>query len=159
MNTLVVYDSQFGNTEKIAHKISETLGEYGSSRALRVTEFTTDTLHGIDLLILGCPTQAWNATPHMQNLVEALKHHESQGLAIAEFDTRLDKPRWLTGSAANLMARQVKHVGVPLLSPESFFVIGREGPLEPGELEHAESWAHALHDAFQVQMGPVPASV
>jgi flavodoxin len=155
MNTLVVYDSKFGNTEKIALTISETLGEYGPSRSLRVTEFTNDSLRGVDLLVLGCPTQAWHSTPNMQTLVKALEQQEPPGLAIAEFDTRLDKPRWLTGSAAKLMAKQLKQVGVPLVPPESFLVTGTEGPLGPGELERAAEWARALRDAFQMQMGPV----
>jgi flavodoxin len=155
MDTLVVYDSKFGNTEKIALKISETLGEYGPSRALRVTEFTNDALRGIDLLVLGCPTQAWHSTPNMQTLVKALDQQEPQGLAIAEFDTRLDKPRWLTGSAAKLMAKQLKQVGVPIMQPESFLVTGTEGPLGPGELERAADWARELRAAFQLQMEPL----
>jgi flavodoxin len=159
MNALVVYDSQFGNTEKIALKITETLGEYGASRALRVTEFTTDALHDIDLLVLGCPTQAWHSTPNMQTLIKTLEQGQVHGFAVAEFDTRLDKPRWLTGSAANLMAKQLKQVGVSLGQPESFLVTGKEGPLEAGELERAAQWARELHQSFQTQMEPVVAPV
>ena len=155
MNSLVVYDSQFGITEKIAVKIAETLAQYGTSRALRVTEFTNDALQDVTLLVLGCPTQAWHSTPNMQKLVKGLETAELHGLAVAEFDTRLDKPRWLTGSAANLMAKQLREVGVSLASPESFLVTGTEGPLEPGELERAAEWARELYHAFQTQMEPV----
>jgi flavodoxin len=159
MNTLVVYDSQFGNTERIALKIAETLGEFGVSRAIRVAEFSNDALRDINLLVLGCPTQAWHSTPNMQTLVKALESEEPQGLAIAEFDTRLDKPRWLTGSAAKLMAKQLKDVGVSLVPPESFLVTGTEGPLQPGELERAEEWARELHEQFRTQMEPVVATM
>jgi len=157
MNTLVVFDSQFGNTEKIARKIAETLAAYGSSRAVRVTDFTVAALKGVDLLVLGCPTQAWHSTPHMQTLLKELEKQDPEGLAIAEFDTRLDKPRWLTGSAANLMGRQLKHVGVTVSPPESFLVEGKEGPLEPGELERAAQWAEELREAYHMQMEPVMA--
>jgi flavodoxin len=34
MNTFVVYDSQFGNTERIANIIANTLIEFGQVRAV-----------------------------------------------------------------------------------------------------------------------------
>lgn len=155
MNSLVVYDSQFGNTEKIARKIQETLAEYGVARALRVTDFTPDALAGVELLVLGCPTQAWHSTKAMQALVKGLPDRSLDNLCLAEFDTRLDKPRWLTGSAARALESQLGGAGIELVPPESFLVKGKEGPLEEGELEHAATWAHALYDEFQMQVGPV----
>ena len=38
MKTLVIYDSQFGNTAKIAHAIGEALRAYGDVAVLRVSE-------------------------------------------------------------------------------------------------------------------------
>ncbi len=32
MNALIVYDSQFGNTERIALRITSTLSEFGQAR-------------------------------------------------------------------------------------------------------------------------------
>jgi flavodoxin len=34
MYALVVYDSQYGNTERIAQTIADTLGEFGAARAV-----------------------------------------------------------------------------------------------------------------------------
>lgn len=158
MKSLVVFDSQFGNTEKIARQITETLGEFGTARAVQVTDCLLDDLKGTDLLVLGCPTQAWHSTEHMQNFLKQLEHQPLEHLCVAEFDTRLDKPTWITGSAARGMAKQLKHVGAQLLPPESFMVTGREGPLEEGELDHAAQWARALHDEFQAQARPAPAT-
>jgi menaquinone-dependent protoporphyrinogen IX oxidase len=36
MNALVVYDSQYGSTERIAQTIADTLREFGEVRAIRV---------------------------------------------------------------------------------------------------------------------------
>ena len=36
MNTLVVYDSQYGNTERIAQTIASTLRAFGQAQAVRV---------------------------------------------------------------------------------------------------------------------------
>jgi flavodoxin len=156
MNTLVVYDSQFGNTEMIARTIADTLAEFGTARAVRVTEYTPGDLQGVGLLVIGCPTQAWHSTKEVQSFIKRLEDQPPTDLCVAEFDTRLDKPRWLTGSAASGMAKKLKEVGVNLLPPESFLVMGTEGPLVEGELERAARWARSLHDEFQVQMGPVP---
>lgn len=150
MKTLVVYDSQFGNTEKIAMKIGETLREFGEVDELRVTEANpANALKGIDLLIVGCPTQAWNATGAMKKFLDELARHPIQKLFAAEFDTRFDKPRWLTGSAARRMEKELKRLDASLLlEPESFFVEKSEGPLAEGELEHAARWARLLHEEY-----------
>jgi len=63
MNALVVYDSQYGNTERIAQAIADTLRAVGQARAVRVDSAHPVELQGVDILIVGCPTQGWNATP------------------------------------------------------------------------------------------------
>jgi hypothetical protein len=78
-----------------------------------------------------------------------------QGISIACFDTRFRKARWLTGSAAGVMARILGRAGITLLiPPESFFVVGTEGPLCDGELERAAAWARMLCTRIEV---PIPA--
>jgi flavodoxin len=157
MNTLVVYDSQFGNTEKIAQAIAQALTEYGTARAMLVGDYTPDALQGVDMLVVGCPTQAWHSTEHIQTFIKQLEHQTVQNLCVAEFDTRLDKPSWLTGSAAKGMAKSLRPLGAQLLSPESFLVTGKEGPLVEGEVERAAEWARTLYDEYEVQNGVVAA--
>jgi flavodoxin len=151
MKTLVLYDSQFGNTERIAVKIAGTLREFGDAQAARVTAIDPATaLQGIDLLIVGCPTQAWNATGTMKKVLAELARHPDDPLYAAEFDTRFDKPRWLTGSAARRLEKELTRLDViHLLEPESFFVQDSEGPLADGELEHAARWANALYQEYE----------
>jgi hypothetical protein len=75
-----------------------------------------------------------------RNLIQELR-----GLAGACFDTRFRLPRFMTGSAAKVMAEKLREKGVSLLAePESFFVKGTEGPLRDGELERASTWARTL---------------
>jgi hypothetical protein len=72
--------------------------------------------------------------------VGALSH-----TAVAVFDTRFDRSVWLTGSAAKRIASKLRKTGAHLIAPpESFFVVGTEGPLADGELAHAESWSRSL---------------
>lgn len=158
MNTLVIYDSQYGNTEKIARQIADTLREFGAARAERVTAAELE-IATIDLLIVGCPTQMWHTTPAMKNFLTQLQKAQTAHLCVAPFDTRLDKPGWLTGSAAKEMAKQLRHLdAIMLLPPESFLVTATEGPLAQGELERAAVWARKLHEAFERQRAPSAAA-
>lgn len=156
MNSLVVFDSQYGNTEKIARQLASTLSAFGPSRAVRVTEILPGDTAGIDLLVIGCPTQAWNSTQVTRTFIMGLERKLLEHLFVGAFDTRIDKPGWLTGSAARAMAKQLRQREARVLLPaESFLVKGTEGPLVPGELERAAAWAQALHEEYELQIEPI----
>jgi flavodoxin len=145
MNALVVYDSQYGNTERVAQSIAQALRDFGQVRMVRASVAPAVELDDVDTLILGCPTQGWRPTPTMRTFLENTATAQIRDLAVACFDTRYHKARWLTGSAAAVMARKLGQAGVTLVAPpESFFVVAMEGPLENGELERATAWARAL---------------
>ncbi len=153
MYTFVVYDSQFGNTEHIAQVIADTLRSFGQAQAVRVDPAHPISLQGVDMLILGCPTQGFRPTPAMQSFLENVSSQELRGLAIACFDTRFRGFLW-KHSAAPGMARQLRMMGDELLvPPESFFVqaMKKEGPLEASEEERAASWALSVHRQYEIQ--------
>lgn len=145
MNALVVYDSQYGDTERIAQAIADTLRASGEVREIRLEPGNPVELQGVDMFLVGCPTQGWRPTPAMQSFVEEVSSERLRDLAIACFDTRFRLPRWMTGSAARVMARKLQEKGVSLLvPPESFFVKGMQGPLHDGELDRVSTWARML---------------
>lgn len=145
MDILVVYDSQYGNTERIARAIADTAQAAGQVRLVRIDPDTPPEIGQADVLIVGCPTQGWRPTPAIRTFLETLSSDDVRGIAVACFDTRFPKPRWLTGSAARVLARQFRAMGAaPVVPPESFFVSGTEGPLVSGELDHAAGWTWAL---------------
>ncbi len=150
MNTVVVYDSEFGNTEQIVQVIAQALRAYGQVDTVRVEHTHPLELQGADLLILGCPTQRWSATPAMRSLIEYASSEALNRVAVACFDTRYDKPEWMTGSAAEILIGKLREKGITrLFPPESFLVKGTHGPLESGELERAASWAQMLHERVE----------
>lgn len=154
MNTVIVYDTQFGNTEEVAQTIAETLRNYGQVRTVRVEHTHPLYLEGVDLLILGCPTQKRNATSHMLSLLDYIPPISLSRLAVACFDTRLDQPQWLAGSAAERMTRKLGKKDISrLLPPESFLVEGMHGPLKEGELGRAKIWAGMLHEQVEIGQG------
>ena len=146
MNTVVVYDSQYGNTERIAQAIADTLRAFGQAQAVRVDPAHPVSFQGVDLLILGSPTQGFRPTLAMQFLLGNVSSQALRGLAVACFDTRFRGRLWKSSTAPR-MARQLRTMGVePIIPPESFFVkaMKKEGPLLAGEVERAATWARML---------------
>ena len=144
MKALIVYDSVYGNTEKIAEAIGGAVA--GEVRVLRVSEANPSELASIDLLIIGSPTQGGRPTPAIQDFLNRVSEPAVKRIKIATFDTRVST-RWvgIFGYAAGRIARDLKRKGGTLVaSPEGFFVKGREGPLKEGELERAASWAKEI---------------
>jgi flavodoxin len=151
MNTFIVYDSQFGNTERIAQAIADTLRAFGQAQAVHVDPAHPVSFQGVDLLILGCPTQGMRPTLAMQSFLGNVSSQRLSGLAVACFDTRFRGFLWKS-SAAPRMARQLRTLGVePLVAPESFFVqaMKKEGPLLAGEVERAATWARMLREKYE----------
>src|SRR5260370_16423160 len=87
MNTFIVYDSQFGNTERIAQAIADTLRAFGQASAVRVDPAHPVSFQGMDVLILGCPTQGMRPTPAMQSFLGNVSSHRLLPLAVACFYT------------------------------------------------------------------------
>ncbi len=147
MNVLVVYDTQFGNTEQVARAIAARLERVGSTRVVAIPEAAGIDLTGVDLLLVGGPTQAHGPRPALRAWVDALSAADLEGRAIATFDTRFRWPVFLSGSAARSIGRAFERKGARLVvTPESFFVTGSEGPLAEGEIERAGAWAAAVAD-------------
>jgi len=144
MKALIVYDSVYGNTEKIARAIAEAITPSGEVKVLRAGEANLSELESIDLLIVGSPTHGGRPTPAVQNLLN--KVPKLQGIKVAAFDTRIPtKLVRVFGYAAGRIANNLKKKGSTLIaSPEGFFVTGGQGPLKEGELERAAAWAKGI---------------
>ncbi len=144
MKVLIVYDSAYGNTEKIARAIGGAIA--GEVKVIRPGEVNPSDLASIGLLIVGAPTQGGRATPAIQDFLNKLPERAVKGVNVAAFDTRFStKLVKIFGYAAGKIAESLKRKGGTLIvPPEPFFVKGREGPLKEGELERAAVWAKGL---------------
>jgi len=56
MNSLMIYDSAFGNTAQIAQAMAAKLGEHGTVRTALAGEAGLPEMKDIDLLVVGGPT-------------------------------------------------------------------------------------------------------
>jgi hypothetical protein len=157
MKAVVLYESLFGNTASVARAIADGLRPIGEVAVARFGEVPDGVAEEADLLVLGGPTHAWGMTrPRTRENPKAEGYAVGarewlEGIRLAQrwmaaaFDTRFDRPRWLTGSAARRIARRLKASGYRLvLPPESFFVEHTEGPLRVGEEDRARAWGAEL---------------
>ena len=126
---------------------------------LRVGDVKPDHFTGLNLLIVGSPTQRFRPTIAISNLLKGIPQNSLKGVKVAAFDTRLT---WseisktpvlaffvkLSGDnayAARSMTNSLKNKGGELIvPPEGFFVDGMKGPLIQGELERAAVWAKRI---------------
>ncbi|MBE0431932.1 flavodoxin family protein [candidate division WOR-3 bacterium] len=151
---LIVYDSFFGNTEKVARAMRDGLATEGDASVCRVNDVKPEQLAGLDVLLVGSPTRAFRPTKATMDLLNALPGSGLKGVRVAAFDTRIApedvKPRllrWMVklfGYASEpISKRLVKKGGELALTPEGFCVMDSEGPLKDGELERAAAWARS----------------
>ncbi len=150
MNTLIIYDSTFGNTAQLAQAMADKLGEHGAARIATANEVGLTGVNDIDLLLVGGPTQRHGISPNMKMFLKSFPRRSLQGVYAGTFDTRYHMPAWKSGSAAHEITSRLRRTGVSIITePESFFVAEREGPLEEGELERAAAWAEEIYQKIE----------
>lgn len=161
MRAIVVYESLWGNTEKVARAVAEELSKSMSVEVVDA-EVAPASLEGYDLVLVGGPTHAFsmtrpstregavkqNGAPHapargIREWLDTVQHLAKPVPAVA-FDTRVDSPR-LPGSAAKAARHELRSLGFAVYEkPKTFRVHGYEGPLVDGELERAAAGARGL---------------
>lgn len=157
MKALIVFDSLYGNTEKIARVIGDTLRTRMEVEILRVSEVKPAQLAGQDLLIAGSPTHGFQPSPATKEFLKVLPAWALTAKKVAAFDTRMPKGeidssvfflKYLVkmfGFAAEKIDKRLQALGgSALVPPAGFYVHGREGPLYEGELERAVEWAKGI---------------
>lgn len=163
MNTLVVYESMWGNSRAVAEAIAESFDD--DVRLVHVGQAPVPLPGDVDLLVVGGPTHAFSmsraTTRRDAEGKGAETGHAARGirewlgdlrpsdrLDVATFDTRVGSVRHLPGSAAKAAAKEVRrqHLG-RLVATASFFVDDMAGPLLDGELERARDWGRSLAGA------------
>jgi flavodoxin len=134
---LVVYDSVYGNTEKVARALAKGM-EDGKADVdcVRIDAVKFDELSGYDLLVVGSPVHAWSASKPTIGFLERLKSVQGlNGKKAFAFDTKMSKSR-LAGNAGGKIERKLKSLDLTIVKPHvSAVVKGREGPLEEGTEE------------------------
>ncbi|WP_214321714.1 flavodoxin family protein [Nonomuraea sediminis] len=164
MRALVIYESMFGNTRRVAEAVAEGLSSHLQAEAVEVGQAPAAVDGDAGLLVVGGPTHAFSMTrpsTRASAAQQATQPLVSPGIGIREwlesayvgpvqavaFDTRV---RHMPGSAARAAAKQLHRLGAAIAGPtQSFYVTGTTGPLIDGELERARSWGEQLGATFR----------
>lgn len=152
MKSLIIYDSLYGNTKKIALAIKEELGK--DSKAIFVKNAKNSDLKDIKLLIIGSPTHAGRPTKTISDFISNISKEGLKNVKITSFDTSISKKgknfflKFIIntfGYAAKHIAKSLKDKGGNLIiSPKGFLVLDKEGPLEKNQLKLAKDWANQI---------------
>ncbi|MQY58626.1 MAG: hypothetical protein GH144_03310 [Clostridia bacterium] len=154
MKALIIYDSKFGNTEKIARAISEAVTPLGEVKILRASQANPSELASIDFLIVGSPTHGGRPTRATKEFLKKIPANALKNVGVTSFDTRFsakDKGVGIRillrifGYAAGRITNSLEGKGGYLAAePEGFIVEDSEGPPKKGELERAATWAKGI---------------
>jgi len=139
MKALVLFDTNYGNTRKVAEAIAETLG----APAVPVTNLKIDEFQNAGLIVVGSPIVGWKPTEKMIAFLAGLGPGRLKNVKAAAFDTRIRL--FIHGDAATKISRALERAGAEIVAgPGAFLVKGKEGPLAEGEIEKARGWARLI---------------
>ncbi len=171
---LVVYESMFGNTERIARAVGEGLASAAIGPDGPVVEVVEvgeapDRVEGdVTLLVAGGPTHAFGLSRPStrrdaeksadgplvssgRGLREWLTTLEAEGTPpVAVFDTRMGRPAFLklTPHGSRVAVKLLRGRGLPAsLGTDHFWVTDTTGPLVEGEEDRARAWGAGLAGA------------
>jgi len=152
MKGIVIYDTSYGNTKKIAETLAETLKESGIEvDVFDVKDVKKVSAKDYDFLVLGSPTRFGTMSFAIRGFLGKVKGEEWINKPFAAFDTenpenieraRIEKKEW---SAAEKIAAKLRDKKMNELLPVlKALVIGQKGPLVEGEIEKTKEYARNL---------------
>jgi flavodoxin len=141
MKALVLFDSVYGNTKKIAETVAGELGK--DVKTISVSDFKSKDLSGIDLLVVGSPILGWRPSEKTSKFLVSLVAGQLKGIKATAFDTRVRI--FFHGDAANKIAKRLSHAGAEIIAePCGFIVEGSKGPLANDAVAKAKEWAGSI---------------
>ena len=166
-SAVVVYESLFGDAEKIARAVAEGLSGHLDVDVVAAKDAPRHLGADVRLLVVGGPNHAMSM-PRQATRDTAVKQHGaeiadtstglhewldgaqvSRGLSGAAFDTRMDHPKLITkmDHASRTEEKLLHKLGATLAAPaEHFHVVDTKGPLAAGEEDRARQWGAALSE-------------
>jgi len=147
MKGIVVYDTSYGNTKKVAETITETLKESGIEVDLfDVKDIKKLNAKDYNFLVLGSPTKFGTMSFAIRGFFGKVKSEEWMNKPFVAFDTEnpenVEKKQGSAGEkiAAKLMEKKMNQLA-PVLKA---LVHEMKGPLVEGEVERTKEYAKGL---------------
>lgn len=166
MRALVVFETEFGNTGRIARSIADGLGKILETEIVSVAQAPTAIDADVALVVIGGPTHTFSMSRPSTRRDAVRRGGSDPGIGIREwlgglsapagqrfacFDSRIGRVRGLPGSAARGAARVVRRRRLGrVLAVDSFYVGEVAGPVLEGELDRAFHWGRRLGAGLRV---------
>ena len=172
MTVVVVFESMFGNSHRVAAAIAEGLSPYGEVVLANVNDpASRAAAESADLLVVGGPTHVHGMSRPTTRLEAASWGHDASKklsleplapgtgvrewiatlervpLLCAAFDTRVDIAHVLSGAASGHIERALTKRGAHAVVDAASFLVSKDTVLEDGELEKARAWGANVGEA------------
>jgi flavodoxin len=135
---LILYDSVYGNTKKVAIALSRGLEAGGLNvDTMPIESFDQNTLNAYDIIGIGGPTHFHGVSKKMRSFLSKLEKTRLENKAGFVFETKADF--LLSGSAAKKIMRSLQGMKLNIMqAPITAIVLGKEGPLADSTLRNME---------------------
>ncbi|MDA4130907.1 MAG: flavodoxin domain-containing protein [Thaumarchaeota archaeon] len=159
-SAVVVYDSRFGNTKRIAEALELGLRESEARTDCQdAKDVLVEHLKKYDLICVGAPTEKFSASDSMKEFLGKLKGVDLSGKTAFVFDTKVSPG--IFGSAAKYIEKELKNLGIHVLSPRESATVSttREGgaisgaTLKEGEEKKFEEIGKELGKSMVASVG------
>jgi hypothetical protein len=173
VRAMVVYESMFGNTRRLADAVGRGLNGVGLVAVVPVDRADPEIASAVDLLVVGGPTHARGMSrrgtrdaamatarkpgsalildphAHGMGLREWLSELGPGTAVAAAFDTRV--PVVFSGHASKGIARELRRRGYSMVGRPVSFLVGTANVLRPGEEDRAVEWGQKVAAAVSTR--------
>jgi len=132
LKAIVIYDTKFGNTEKIANSLAAGINEMGYDvDVIYVENIQLDKITEYDLVAIGGPTHGFGISAPIRKFIKRMEQVDLRNKKAFAFDTKSKGGIW--GSAAKGIEKRLSKMGMEIVKPSaSAIVLGLKGPLQEG---------------------------
>ncbi|MEM3824262.1 MAG: flavodoxin domain-containing protein [Candidatus Bathyarchaeia archaeon] len=153
VKVIVVYESKYGNTKRVAETIVESMKEIGTIdiSISELKEINVNTIPNYDAILIGSPNHMGGPTRGIRGFIDKLGKLQLEGKKFAVFDTYMGKD---FGKAVKKMEKQIREKVPGLMqiaSGLSIKVLGMKGPIAEGELQKCKDFGKKI--AAQLKSG------
>lgn len=122
MKAIVMFDTLYGNTEKIASSLAKGLRGTGvETSVVNIKTVNVDELAKYDLLALGAPTQYFTASKSLKEFLKQLEEKDLRGKHGFAFDTKLESR--LSGSASKFIEKKLQDLGLQIIRSRASAIV------------------------------------
>ncbi len=146
MKVIIVYESVYGNTKKIAEAMAEVLDRNENIKCVvkKPDEIHTDELGEYDVILFGCPNHNQEPAANLLHFIDRAAIVNLEGKRFTTFDTYTGGNKSIAQSKLEAYIKDKIPVVRVLTEGFSAKVKGPRGPLADDEIQRAHDFARSI---------------